>query len=320
VDELLRQAHTLKGSASMVGLSPMSETAHALESVLVLIRAGALGGEAVFDRLHAALDGMRALVTLGHAPEAPAGAAALRAALGALRRGGGPREAVPSGGRSPLDERPPTVPPRPVTVREEPSGEPTPGRRREDQSVVLRVDPARLDQLMDGVGELVFDRTRIERRVGEIRTVLREIGKARAGLRALIRQQKLPKLVELEEAFASNVAQLTRAGSALLDDADALRRTTRMRQNGLTQGRVMRVRWLFQRVSRPLRDLERLEGKRIAVVTSGGDTELDKAVVEMVTDPLLQLLRNALAHGVEPAARRLALGKPAEGKITLSAR
>src|SRR5262249_40939117 len=57
VDELLRQAHTLKGSASMVGLSPMSETAHALESVLVLIRAGALGGEAVFDRLHAALDG-----------------------------------------------------------------------------------------------------------------------------------------------------------------------------------------------------------------------------------------------------------------------
>src|SRR5262249_20727576 len=279
--------------------------AHALESVLVLMRAGALGGEAVFDRLHAALDGMRALVPLGHAPEAAAGAAALRADLDALRRG---------------VERPPTVPPRPVTVREEHSGDPTPGRRREDQSVVLRVDPARLDQLMDGVGELVFDRTRIERRVGEIRTVLREIGKARAGLRALIRQQKLPKLVELEEAFASNVAQLTRAGSALLDDADALRRTTRMLQNGLTQVRMMKVPWLFQRVSRPLRDLERLEGKRIAVVTSGGDTELDKAVVEMVTDPLLQLLRNALAHGVEPAARRLALGKPAEGKITLSAR
>src|SRR5262249_29912746 len=75
VDELLRQAHTLKGSASMVGLAPMSETAHALESVLVLMRAGVLGGESAFDRLHAALDGMRALVPLGHDPDA-----ALRAA------------------------------------------------------------------------------------------------------------------------------------------------------------------------------------------------------------------------------------------------
>jgi len=296
VDELLRKAHTLKGSASMVGLPPISETAHALESVLVLIRSGALGGEGVFDALHAALDGLRALVPVGHRPEATELARGLRADLDALRRGA---------------LRLPTQPVRPVVDT---------GRRREDQAIVLRVDPARLDQLMDGVGELVFDRTRIERRVGEIRNILRDLAKARSGLRSLFRAHKLPRLGELEEAFAVHVAELGRAGSALLEDADALRRTTRMLQNGLTQVRMMKVSWLFQRVARPLRDLERLEGKRVSVVTSGGEVELDKAVVEKVTDPLLQLLRNALAHGVEPAATRLALGKPAEGTITLSAR
>src|SRR5262249_13312176 len=117
-----------------------------------------------------------------------------------------------------------------------------------------------------------------------------------------------------------HIAHLTRAAGALLEDAEAVRRTTGMLQKGLTQVRMTKVRLLFQRLARPLRDLERLEGKRAAVATSGGDVELDKAVVEKVTDPLIQLLRNALAHGIEPTAVRVARGKPPEGKIALSAR
>src|SRR5262249_56157656 len=54
--------------------------------------------------------------------------------------------------------------------------------------------------------------------------------------------------------------------------------------------------------------------------TGGGEVERDKAVVEEVVDPLIQLVRNAVAHGIEPVATRLARGKPAEGQVTLAAR
>jgi chemosensory pili system protein ChpA (sensor histidine kinase/response regulator) len=305
MDALLRQAHTLKGSAATVGLGPVAEAAHALEDALLALRAGRAGGGPVFDQLHDALDALRALD----------GAAALRA-LGA---------------RSPGAAREPIV----IRGDDEHEGH---NRRKEDREHVLRVEAGRLDQLMDAVGELVFDRTRIERRVGEMRTIMRELGRARAALRALVRQQKVPKLggpagpapeagaakrsplEELEESFGSHIAHLTRATGTLLDDADALRRTTGTLQKGLTLVRMTKVRLLFQRLARPLRDLERLEGKRVTIVTSGGDVELDKAVVEKVVDPLIQLLRNALAHGIEPVAIRLARGKPAEGQVTLAAR
>jgi chemotaxis protein histidine kinase CheA len=307
LDEILRKAHTLKGSASMLGLGGVAEAAHALEGVLVLLRGGELG-PAAYARLHDGTDELRALVAAGADPAATARAAALRAELDALRHGAA-RPSAPPPASSPS-----------AAPGAEPLDDTSAGRRRDDQSVVLRVDPTRLDHLMDAVGELVFDRTRIERRVGELRSFLRELGRARSGVRALLRQQRLPRLAELENEMASQVAHLTRVGSALLEDTEALRRTTRMLQDGLTQVRMMKVRWLFQRVARPVRDFERLEGKRVHIATSGGDTELDKAVVERVTDPLLQLLRNAVAHGIEPASTRLLLGKPAEGQITLAAR
>jgi chemotaxis protein histidine kinase CheA/CheY-like chemotaxis protein len=295
IDLLLRQAHTLKGSAATVGLGAVAEAAHELEEVLIALRAGTLEGGHVFDRLHVTVDALRNLD----------GAAAKRE-LARLR--GAPARAQAA-----------SVTVEPIVIRAEDDGEGH-NRRKDDREHVLRVEAARLDQLMDGVGELVFDRTRIERRVGEMRALLRELAKARAGLRALVRQHKLPRLAELEDTLGNQIAHLTRASGALLDDAEALRRTTGMLQTGLTQVRMTKVRLLFQRLARPLRDLERLEGKRVAIVTSGADVELDKAVVEKVIDPLIQLLRNALAHGIEPAAARLAAGKPAEGKVTLSAR
>jgi chemotaxis protein histidine kinase CheA len=196
-----------------------------------------------------------------------------------------------------------------------------PDRRREDQQV--RVDATRLDQLMDAAGELVFDRTRIERRVQEMRGTMRDLNRTRAAMRGLIAaapDELRAQVAGLEAELAGEVARLARSTSTLLEDADALRRTTVRVYEGLTRARMTSVRLLFQRLVRPLRDFERLAGKRVEAITSGEDTELDKAVVEKITDPLIQLVRNAVAHGIETEAERVARGKPPTGKISLAAR
>jgi len=75
----------------------------------------------------------------------------------------------------------------------------------------------------------------------------------------------------------------------------------------------------FERFKRVVRDLSIELNKRIQLSVEGGDTELDKTVVEKINDPLMHLVRNSIDHGIEPEAQRLAAGKPAEGTVRLNA-
>ena len=197
-------------------------------------------------------------------------------------------------------------------------------RRRDDH--LLRVSTTAVDHIMDTVGELVFDRTRIERRVTELRGAVRAVAKVRMILRGL-----LPRLTgdesdvaagvrAAEQDLAEALARLLKGGGALLEDAEALRADTTTLQRGITQIRMVPMRQVFGRLARPLRELARETGRRVELRTSGEDTELDKAVVEQIGDPLVQLLRNALAHGIEAPEERVRSGKPLAGRITLSAR
>ena len=77
--------------------------------------------------------------------------------------------------------------------------------------------------------------------------------------------------------------------------------------------RMVPVRDLFARMRLVVRDLTRETGKEVELVVTGEETEIDKLVVERMADPLLHLVRNAVSHGLEPAAEREAAGKPAEG-------
>ncbi len=96
---------------------------------------------------------------------------------------------------------------------------------------------------------------------------------------------------------------------------------------GLVQGvrdhalalRMVKIGATFSRFRRVVHDVSRELGKDIALQVSGEDTELDKTVVERIADPLTHLVRNAMDHGIESAAERLALGKPAQGTLRLNA-
>ncbi|HET9626721.1 MAG TPA: response regulator, partial [Kofleriaceae bacterium] len=190
----------------------------------------------------------------------------------------------------------------------------------------LRVDPERIDELMSSAGELLFDRTRIERRVQLLRTLARDLARTRHALHdELPETAPLPPTLRatLEKAdgeLAAQAALLSQTTAALLDETEALRQTIGVVQRGLTRVRMESAKNLMTHAARTLRALRRATGVTVELRTSGEDTEFDKAVAEQLVDPITQLLRNAVAHGVEPPDERAAAGKPAVATIAIRAR
>lgn len=149
---------------------------------------------------------------------------------------------------------------------------------------VVRVDLARLDELMRTVGELVITRARLD-------GVLDRVS---AALPATARR-------ELQETSLSVERQL------------------RDLREGVMRVRLVPVMDVFARMRFVIRDLAREAGQEIDLVLTGERTEIDKFVVERLADPLLHLVRNAVSHGLESAKERVAAGKPARGRIDLRA-
>jgi len=188
----------------------------------------------------------------------------------------------------------------------------------------LRVEPERIDALMSSAGELLFDRTRIERRVQLLRTLARDLARTRQSLRDAIATDTKSKdargLSEAENELASQATQLSQTTAALLDEIEALRRTIGELQRGLVRIRMESARNLMTHAARTLRALRRATGVRVELRTLGEETEFDKAVAEQLIDPITQLLRNAVAHAIEGPDERAARGKPPTATITIRAR
>jgi two-component system chemotaxis sensor kinase CheA len=135
---------------------------------------------------------------------------------------------------------------------------------------------------------------------------------------------KLDELINLmgELVIGSSAASMVARRHDLLDMLEAVSTISRLIED--IHDRSLRLRMVqigetFERFRRVVRDLTRELGKDIDLVIEGGDTELDKSVVEKIGDPLTHLVRNAIDHGIEDAETRLHAGKPAKGKIRLNA-
>ncbi|MDO8989311.1 MAG: chemotaxis protein CheA [Sideroxyarcus sp.] len=136
--------------------------------------------------------------------------------------------------------------------------------------------------------------------------------------------EKLDQLInlvgELTIASAGTALIAQRAGITELQEAASTlsRLVEKVRDSALTL-RMVQIGGTFSRFQRVVRDVSRELGKDIELVISGGETELDKTVVEKIGDPLTHLVRNSMDHGIEPAEVRLAQGKPAKGTLRLNA-
>jgi len=152
----------------------------------------------------------------------------------------------------------------------------------------------------------------------------RRAADAGAGSFIRVRADKLDRLIDIigELVIASSGAQLVaeRESSATFNEA-ALRiaslvEDARDRALGL---RMVPIGETFARFQRVVRDVSKQLGKEVELEITGGDTELDKAMVEVIADPLMHLVRNSLDHGLESPADREAIGKTPKGKLALNA-
>lgn len=314
--EMMRVTHTLKGAAGTVGLNAMVDLSHRLESALAEVAAGGNAPPswtaATADQLVEVLDTLRGYVDHLTEPGADTVATEIRAQIDHIARPRSRSESSPSIYVEPLPE---------TTLEPASDAGPVP-----ESKAWLHVEPERIDALMSSAGELLFDRTRIERRVQLLRTLARDLARTRQTLHDAIINEPAVRpparntLVDVEAALAGQAALFSQTTAALLDEIEALRRTIGELQRGLTRIRMESARSLMAHAARTLRALRRATGVSVELRTVGEDTEFDKAVAEHLVDPITQLLRNAVAHGVEPTEERVAQGKPPVATVTIRAR
>ena len=128
------------------------------------------------------------------------------------------------------------------------------------------------------------------------------------------------ELITAESMLAQGCAALAPAVQLQLAAALAeLQRHTRALQEAAMSIRMIPVSVVFSRFPRMLRELAAKTGKQVELVTQGEATELDKGMIEKITDPLTHLVRNSVDHGIETPAERRAAGKPETGRLTLAA-
>ncbi len=193
---------------------------------------------------------------------------------------GAPGAAAPAPAAAVVEASAPPPAPAPVQApKPAPKAEPKAGAAGLDSST-LRVSVEKVDQLINLVGELVITQ-------------------------AMLAQNSRDADHALSQQLLSGLADLER--------------NTRDLQEAVMSIRMIPMSMVFNRFPRMLRDLASKLGKKVELVTQGEATELDKGLVEKITDPLTHLVRNSCDHGIELPAERLAKGKPEHGTVTLVA-
>lgn len=276
VHAAFRGFHTIKGLAGFLDLTTIREVAHQVETILDLARNGDLVlTPAVIDVVLQSGDFLRESVGQVEEALASGGTAAF-----------GDPEALLARVRALAEGDVPAAPARHAPAAEavsasEPAGARDRGTKQAaaHDNLKVRVDAAKLDYLMDMVGEMVI-------------------------AQSMLRHH--PSLTAVQDSRLTGcVAQLSRITGEVQRTAMALR--------------MIPIGQLFQRTARVVRDLARKAGKVVELETSGEDTELDKSIAEELSDPLMHMVRNAVDHGIEGPAERQAAGKEPAARLRLAA-
>ena len=293
VDSLFRNAHTIKGAAGMLGLNDIRALAHAVEDVLAGVRGTGVFPPALAAPLLRAVTVLRAQVNGAGEPVDDL----LRdlAASMALLTGGeaGPPgvavpagAGVPAGGPVPADAAVPAEGIGPAGGAGQP-GRPGQGTQEPDpeahhpaaQRPPLRVPAAKIDRLLDVVGEIMQDQGRLAHLLG---------GEAR---------------------MSRDIADMLSNSERMLDE---------LKDTAIGM-RTLPLTVITRRLPRAVRDLSVAAGKDVELVVTGADTELDRVILESLYDPLAHLLRNAVIHGIESPPERARAQKPARGRLEVRA-
>lgn len=306
LNSIFRAFHTFKGCAGILNLTAIQTLAHELESLLDLVRQQKLaitpsvinlileGGDTLrqfSNEIAAQLAGEKApvpivvptLSLLERIRSTLAGkSASIISPTPAVTVLEQPRPASTVIVPSAAPELPAAQPPpaqAPVTVT------PTAGQgtgaavRANPAGAVVKVDTMKLDSLVDFVGEMLIAQSLV------------------------VQNRELNALQN--EQLARDLAHLSRISKDL--------------QRTVMSLRMVPIHATFQKINRLVRDLSLKVGKQVDLLTEGEDTELDRTIVEDISDPLVHMIRNSIDHGIEMPEVRVQRGKPARGAVSLKA-
>jgi chemosensory pili system protein ChpA (sensor histidine kinase/response regulator) len=329
---LRRALHTLKGSARMAGAMRLAELVHSMETAVESAAERAAFSPATFDDLEERLD-------------------RLVSALDALKRHG--TEPAPAT----VEAAEPAASPVPA-VEPGPASEPAPEAEADEPGILssqIRVATDTVDRLVNQAGEISISRGRIEVESRSLRQTLMELTDSVTRLRNQLREieihaearlqsrlaqtqesnaafdplefDRFTRFQELTRLMAESVHDVTTVQQQLIDGLDevnsalsAQSHLNRQLQDDLMHLRTVPFRTVAERLHRVVRQTAREVEKRVAFDIVGAQVEVDRGVLERIIAPMEHLLRNAVAHGIEPPPQREALGKPETGRITLTLR
>ncbi len=380
INKLFRSIHTVKGSAAQVGLKRLGAIAHRIEDLIGRMREGLL--QPAPDVVDVCLESMDVLKKCVHRQWKDD--AEMRVSVDSLlARIAEYAPADPEDG----EESPAQAP----QAQSEASGEEPqhaeaahPARNAsapsaQPQAKSVRISLNRLDRMMNNVGELVINRTRMVGRVAELRKLIDTLTFSKERLAGKVSEfqdkyeysrvsgtrftpspsdnnwKESPSAPALTSSAATGDATLwsdfselemdryddfsilsrsmteisadvsevlTQLGAftgRVQGDIDEFTKLAHRLQDQITAARMVPIGTLYSRLTRAVRDAGKSSGKHADVDLQGGDTELDNNIIQQIGDPLVHLVRNAVAHGLESPEGRAAAGKPPIGKVTLRA-
>ena len=311
--EVLRQCHSLKGSALMLGFTDMSQLAHRLEDLFVLAKRdpGVLGSSA-FDVVFASVDMLSGRVEdLSRGKMEPADIQELteRLTAAATPTGAEPPRKAPAQGAGSSPAPPQTLP----EVR-------LPGFRQS-----LRVPAEKLDGLTNLAPEMVLQSLKASERHVELRRLEVTLGR----LRDRLREARLgpdssgdDRRIQLGE-YADAIDVVNRRMREFLvnfsEDRVRLNLITEELRQNVIELTMLPLATVFDAFPRAVRDLARAFNKDVELTIRGRETELDKQIIEQIAEPLVHLIRNSVDHGIEWPDERTRAGKPSTSQLTISA-
>ncbi|MCL8207539.1 MAG: chemotaxis protein CheW [Actinomycetia bacterium] len=319
LDALFRAAHTLKGSGAMLGLTAWAETAHRLEDALDAVRQGRQAWDpAVQQVVLAAVDALRAELA-----GAPATAEASGGTAWTLRWDA----ATPMVGARAYQAWQAVAAVAPGTTSDPPAGALADWSGTVTRLVVPGgADPDAVRQALEGIEGLVAVEAPEAAPPPPGPAPAAGDGGTSAGRGGTIRigADVLEQILEGLGELLLDQGQLAYQAGDRLEPAtrtvlDHMRRVALELQDITLRARMLPLDTLFRQYPRAVHDLARRLGKQIRLETVGGETELDRLVMDRLHEPLLHLLRNACDHGIEPPAARRAAGKPETGVVRIRA-
>jgi len=319
IAEALREAHSIKGSALMLGFTDISQVSHELEEIFVAAkkRPSLLDGEA-FDVIFGAVDQVSARIeqlARGQMDAVEVGITCGKlAALLELGSEANVKNVNNDGAAVALGSDPRTVP------GSDRRTDKTPELRQ-----TLRVPVEKLDRLAHLAPEMVVQSLKAFERHTELRRIERILNR----LRDRVREARLtPDASDVDRGaqlgeYADALDFVTRGLREFLvnfsDDRVRLNLITEELRQNVIELTMLPMASVFDAFPRAVRDLARSFGKEIELTIRGRETELDKKIIEQLAEPLIHLIRNAVDHGIETATDRQRIGKPAAGQLILSA-